>query len=333
MKRKILVTLLAFCLIASLCVVGAAADGTTLPAAVNGVITLTENVDVSTTGATLNNVVLDLNGHEIKAANTANGNIDITGNVVIRDSSDENADGNGTGRIYTESSYSSTAASGLIAINGSNSSLTIESGKIYTVIPGATSSSGGQFAVTVINGGNFTMNGGKIEAGWYAVSGNGMNTGYSEIVINGGTLISTVDYAIYHPHAGNLTVNGGVIQGAAGGISMNRGSLEVNDGTIISTGTGNTGTGADGTTGQGNAAVHFQGEYDNVTAVFNGGTIESSGNAALFQFEGPSDASRDVKINAGTYTGNITTDASTNLTISGENTVINYRQHALRAGC
>ena len=44
MKRKILVTLLAFCLIASLCVVGAAADSTTLPGAVEGVMTLTENV-------------------------------------------------------------------------------------------------------------------------------------------------------------------------------------------------------------------------------------------------------------------------------------------------
>lgn len=47
MKRKILVTLLAFCLIASLCVVGAAADSTTLPDADEGVMTLTENVTMS----------------------------------------------------------------------------------------------------------------------------------------------------------------------------------------------------------------------------------------------------------------------------------------------
>lgn len=47
MKRKILVTLLAFCLIASLCVVGAAADGNTLPEAVDGVITLEGNLTIT----------------------------------------------------------------------------------------------------------------------------------------------------------------------------------------------------------------------------------------------------------------------------------------------
>lgn len=47
MKRKILVTLLAFCLIASLCVVGAAADGNTLPEAVDGVITLERNLTIT----------------------------------------------------------------------------------------------------------------------------------------------------------------------------------------------------------------------------------------------------------------------------------------------
>ena len=47
MKRKILVTLLAFCLIASLCVVGAAADGNTLPEAVDGVITLERDLTIT----------------------------------------------------------------------------------------------------------------------------------------------------------------------------------------------------------------------------------------------------------------------------------------------
>lgn len=50
MKRKILVTLLAFCLIASLCVVGAAAVSDTLPSAVGSVITLTEDVTMSSAG-------------------------------------------------------------------------------------------------------------------------------------------------------------------------------------------------------------------------------------------------------------------------------------------
>ena len=47
MKRRIFATLLAFCLIASLCVVGAAAYSTTLPDAVEGVMTLTGNVTMS----------------------------------------------------------------------------------------------------------------------------------------------------------------------------------------------------------------------------------------------------------------------------------------------
>ena len=50
MKRRIFATLLAFCLIASLCVVGAAAVSDTLPSAVGSVITLTEDVTMSSAG-------------------------------------------------------------------------------------------------------------------------------------------------------------------------------------------------------------------------------------------------------------------------------------------
>ncbi len=64
MKKRVLVTLLAFCLVAALCVVGAAAED--LPEAdANGVIRLTESVKVDTMPSIEDGTVIDLNGHTL----------------------------------------------------------------------------------------------------------------------------------------------------------------------------------------------------------------------------------------------------------------------------
>ena len=49
--------------------------------------------------------------------------------------------------------------------------MTMESGNISAVRK--TPNSNGQYGVGVTDGGDFTMTGGKIEAGWFAVAGNG----------------------------------------------------------------------------------------------------------------------------------------------------------------
>ena len=87
------------------------------------------------------------------------------------------------------------------------------------------------------------MNGGQIKVGWYCIAGNGQDIAKtSTIIINGGKLISVSDYALYLPHNGITIINGGVVDGAAGAISLNRGSLTINGGSFSSDGTGDVGT-------------------------------------------------------------------------------------------
>ena len=111
------------------------------------------------------------------------------------------------------------------------------------------------------------MNGGKIEAGWYAVSGNGTNRTYDgDITINGGELVSVADYAIYNPQKGTLAVNGGVVCGQAGGIALNAGDLVMSGGTVTSKGKGDTGDWGDGTGGLDNAAINVNAKYGDAAA-------------------------------------------------------------------
>ena len=83
-----------------------------------------------------------------------------------------------------------------------------------------------EYGITVIGeGAALIVNGGKINAQYSAVSGNG-TMGGTEITINGGELCSTGSAGIYHPQNGKLTLNGGVITGLTG-VQMCAGTLEI----------------------------------------------------------------------------------------------------------
>ena len=254
-------------------------------AAEGSTVAMQNDTDISSSGLIIDKdktVTLDLNGHNIKVANTPEGQIAVTGSLTLQDSTADGQTGVGRGKIYTETDYAgaSTGYTLIDALNGGK--FIMESGYIYAVRPDAENK--GQFAVGV--GGkdsSVTINGGKIEAGWYAVSGNGTDLAGTAIIVNAGTLISTADYAIYHPQAGTLTVNGGVVYGAAGGICMNRGSLEVNNGTITSKGIGDTGNWGDGTGGLINAAIALNARYGDVIASIAGGSILAEGNGVTIQ--------------------------------------------------
>ena len=256
--RKIMSLLLALCLVVGMIPLAAsAAEGDvaavgstsypTLAQAVDAAqsgqtITLITDTDISESGLTIpgeKSLTLDLNGNNLKAANTNTGNIKVYGNLTIKDSA-TSADG----KIYTETTYTnSTTGYGLINAIGEKASIILESGYIDAASFTQNPSSEGQFGIGVDAGGDFTMMGGKIEAGWYAVSGNGNNsTQHSVIKIQGGELISTADYAVYLPQSGETTISGGTIYGAAGGISLQRGILNISgDALITSKGTGSTG--------------------------------------------------------------------------------------------
>ena len=214
-------------------------------------------------------VVLDLNGYALTADNSATGKIIVLGKMTLKDSSTEKK-----GKIVASQDYTAASYNGsLIEIAGEDASMTMESGNISAVRE--TPDSNGQYGVGVTDGGDFTMTGGKIEAGWFAVAGNGnYKTQNSIINITDGELISTADYAVYLPQSGTTTISGGKVYGAAGGVCIQRGTLNV-EGTalITSKGTGSTGNWGDGTGGLDCAAINVSGAYGIATVNIKGGTL------------------------------------------------------------
>lgn len=279
---------------------------TELPGAdTNGVITLTQDVDISTSGYTVSgNITIDLAGYDLKVANTATGRILIPSgaSLTLKDSSTDKK-----GRVYTESDYSTNASSGMIYVLGGT--FTMESGNVYAVRPDAGNK--GQFAIGVFAGGTVIINGGTVEAGWYAISGNGTEQSTSTtITINGGKLVSTADYALYLPQNGITTINDGTVTGAAGGIAQRAGKLIINGGTIASQGTGDTGDWSDGTSGMENAAVSVGGSdnklYNNATVSIKGGNFQVAQNTVEVMISATADKySADIAITGGTFADDV----------------------------
>ena len=275
-------------------------------------ITVLENTDISATGLTIasgKDVTLDLNGHEVKAANTNAGSIKVLGKLTLKDSTDTEKNGEGTGKITTTSTTYVSGSVDKVLITAFDGEFVMESGLIDAASGITNNSNNGQFAVGVENStkdASVTINGGKIKAGWYAIAGNGSySTNHSgNITVNGGILESTTDYAIYHPQAGTTTINGGVIYGQAGGIAINRGTLIVNDGTITSKGIGSTGSWGDGTGNLNNAAIHANARYGDVSVSIKNGKVLAEGNAVTI--DKGTDYAATIAITGGTFSSDVT---------------------------
>ena len=257
-------------------------------AADNQTVKLLKNADIIARGLTIatgKTVTLDLNGYTIEAANTNDGNIKVSGKLTLMDSTDTKKDGTGTGKITTSTPYMYNKTDKVLVVAMSGGTFIMESGLIDAASSIVDNANNGQFAVSVQNDNGdaaVIINGGHIKAGWYAVAGNGTNTKHNgDITVNGGVLESVADYAIYHPHTGTTTINGGTIYGAAGGVSLNRGKLVVNGGTITSKGTGSTGDWGDGTGKQDAAAINVNAKYDSTSVEIKGGTITAENDAIL----------------------------------------------------
>lgn len=260
--------------------IAAAKDGET--------VTLLKDLDLSATGLTIaanKDVTLDLNGKTLKVANTNSGNIKVVGKLTLQDSTDTAKNGTGTGKVWTETPYISGKQDKVLVAAIDGGTFIMESGLIDAASSIADNANNGQFAVSVQNenaDATVIINGGCIKAGWYAIAGNGGDTTYNgNITVNGGILESTADYAIYHPHSGTTTINGGVVFGAAGGVSLNRGKLIVNDGIITSKGTGTTGDWGDGTGNQNAAAINVNAQYGLASVEIKGGKITAEKDAIL----------------------------------------------------
>ena len=243
-----------------------------------GVYQLKEDVDIAGRSIEIpagTAVTLDLNGNTITAANRGVDGIAVYGKLTLKDSK-------GNGRIVANKDYTGGAyGAGLIRIIGENAAMIMQGGTIYAARENATNN--GQYGVAVYEGGDFTITGGKIEAGWSAVLGNGNNkTQNSVIRIEGGELISTSDYAVYLPQSGTTTISGGKVYGAGGGVCINRGTLNV-EGTalITSKGTGDTGDWGDGTGNMESAAINVAAKYGDCVVNIKGGTLTAEANALV----------------------------------------------------
>lgn len=331
MKRRLLSAFLAVMMVLTMAPVAFAADGdagsstavakigdatysTLADAVVNAktgdTIVMTAATDISKTGLSITSgkdITLDLNGYEVKAANTGAGNIKVYGKLTLKDSTDTSANGEGQGKITTVTKTYIRNQADQPIIYAVNGDFVMQSGLIDTATGITNNSNDGQFGVGVQNetaDASVTIEGGKIKAGWYAVSGNGTMINHDgNITVNGGILESTTDYAIYNPQKGTTTINGGVIYGQAGGIAINRGSLVINDGMITSKGIGNTGSWGDGTGNLNNAAIHANANYGDVTVSVKGGKVIAEGDAVTIA-KG-TNYTATVSVSGGTFSSNV----------------------------
>lgn len=267
----------------------------------NDIITLVEDIDITTTGLCIpegKTITLDLAGNDIQGANGKYGQMLVLGNLTIKDSTDVSSSGDENGKIWSNTKYNGSNAintgTSLIQVGNYDpqtqtsfgGTLTLESGLISALADGKNYSSHGNFGIGVFGSGIANINGGRIEAGWYAVCGNGNQSPKIQMNINGGTLISQADYAIYHPgdkpsgNGGTLHINGGTITGACGAVATRGGKTIIAGGTLSTLGKGSTEKWTDGTSGLGNAAINIDNAYGATDVKIYGGNFEGNSDEA-----------------------------------------------------
>lgn len=235
-----------------------------LPAAVDGVITLEKDITLPSDVTLDQDVSINLNGHNISTS----GSITITGNVTLYDSTAV------TEPVISEDYESVTYTSGKIDSNTSATSIRVTNGGSFTIESGTIESDGtavyaiGNTAAdnrTAINS-SVIMNGGYIHAQEYGmgvqglgatatmnngvimtndnavIGGNGtknvsIDNGGTIINIAGGTMIghiTTPGYiacGVYHPQEGQLNISGGTLYVDGGvGVLMRAGDANITGG-------------------------------------------------------------------------------------------------------
>lgn len=256
---------------------------TTLPKAVDGVITLTNDVELSSAFKVSGTVTIDLNGYDItpKSGFTDDALIVVKrgGNLIVQDNSAEK--------------------NGSINCNSNN--------KVYAAIK-LTEKGESEIGTTA----KLTINSGSIKGFYYGIAGNGGRHG-TEITVNGGIIngvCSGDNLGIFHPQDGTLTVNGGIISGTTG-IEMRAGTLVVNGGEITGSGALAVAPNGSGSTTKGAAIAVAQHATDKpINVTINDGTFSADPTGAALYVSNPqgnTDVKKTVKVDVkgGTFDGKV----------------------------
>lgn len=228
-------------------------------------ITMIDNEMINVVGYAITipatkNIVLDLNGYQVVGTVEQEGTsalIRNLGTLTIKDSSDTNKDGTGTGKLMSGANttwtwdgtdnYAGSYASNLIR---NEKNLTVESGYLYNMSTGSAA-----YAIDNYSAGNVTINGGKLDAAkasairmFYVNGGSitvndgivGSSTAYMgvqvmggtnvNVSINGGTISGT--YSVYsNATGGSTSITGGTYDGYVG-FAASVPNISITDGTF-----------------------------------------------------------------------------------------------------
>ena len=307
--KKVLATVLALVMALALCSVSWAASADLPQADANGVITLTDDV-VLTAGKEINKegtpqvTKIDLGGHKLSRAGGFV--LDIYGDVTITNGTIEMTGARGGGAIWINNGAKVTIDNSVkISVTGSVNNNT-------------------SFAIAFdksCNGAALTFNGAI--AGENGVTINGIITeNTNKISVNG--TIDVTELALYLAGNGTTDINNGASLKGDVGVEIRAGVLNINGGTITSTGANyNVTSNPGGATTTGAAlAVAEHTTNQGVTVNINGGTITNVAGGKAISVANPEETEEakgaNVSVNGGTISGDVKVGENVKSTVEGK---------------
>ena len=303
MKRKLCSVLLALCMVLTLLPVSAMAEGgaeasqvaTQLPSAVDGVITLTEDVALSQAASITENTVIDLAGHTL----SRNGGmlLDIYGNVTIKNGNIAMTNANEASAIWLNKTAKLTIESdAIVSVPTSNFAIAFYSDCTAAELTVKGTLKGGNGLTvngTIANPGNkVTVDGATIESDGHGI----YQAGVSDIVVKNANITGSTAIEV---RAGSMTIESGTFTATAAEYSCN--------------------PNGNGTTTEGAAlAIAQHTTKKDISVTVNGGTFKGikALNESNPQNNDPA-PQVDLKVVGGTFNGDVSITDNGNNSITG----------------
>lgn len=303
MKRKLCSVLLALCMVLTLLPVSAMADdgaeasqvATQLPSAVDGVITLTEDVALSQAASITENTVIDLAGHTL----SRNGGmlLDIYGNVTIKNGNIAMTNANEASAIWLNKTAKLTIESdAIVSVPTSNFAIAFYSDCTAAELTVKGTLKGGNGLTvngTIANPGNkVTVDGATIESDGHGI----YQAGVSDIVVKNANITGSTAIEV---RAGSMTIESGTFTATAAEYSCN--------------------PNGNGTTTEGAAlAIAQHTTKKDISVTVNGGTFKGikALNESNPQNNDPA-PQVDLKVVGGTFNGDVSITDNGNTSITG----------------